>query len=297
MNEAVRVACRRIFNHQPNETMKRKMLHSVLKMSASVLCALSLQASAQPSPIWQSITIPGLPAGSSLGAVWARTRNEAYVWANRNSGGSSDASLYRWNGSQWYKTLDAPGTYGQSVFGVGSAEVFAGTATNIWRSTDAGQTWTLQTLPALNGTLRNLSGTAGNVQVPTIGGQILRFDGTSWSNVFSDGSNPPYTLSVGSPTEGYYVSCWGWGRWNVSSWAFNGVQFDFCDIYDTWWIRDGLSNLQWYAVGNNNFGNGIRVWKFNATIGSFGCKSCYVFADGTNYNIGNAYAVWGSAAD
>src|SRR5439155_10381844 len=30
---------------------------------------------------------------------------------------------------------------------------------------------------------------------------------------------------------------------------------------------------------------------------SFDCKSCYVFADGTNYNIGSANAVWGSAAD
>ena len=73
---------------------------------AAICCATCLDVAAQSQPTWQTVTISNLPAGSALGKIWARTRNDAYVWANL----SGNASLYRWNGSQWYKVLDAPGS-------------------------------------------------------------------------------------------------------------------------------------------------------------------------------------------
>src|SRR5436309_13491570 len=125
--------------------MKRNILHEVSNLSASVLCALSLQAVAQPSPVWQSVTIPGLAAGSTLGGVWARTRDEAYVWVQQNLGGGNyNCQLYRWNGSQWYRVLDSPGYSAGEVHGVGVSEVFAASSGQVWRSTNSAQSWTLQ---------------------------------------------------------------------------------------------------------------------------------------------------------
>ncbi|MBI1881727.1 MAG: cadherin-like domain-containing protein [Chloroflexi bacterium] len=49
-----------------------------------------------------------------------------------------------------------------------------------------------------------------------------------------------------------------------------------------------------YTVGNNNFGNGVRVWRFNEATQSFGCKFCYVFSDGTQPYTGTALGIWGS---
>ena len=277
--------------------MKTK-INAFLRTYLAALCLAGLQAAAQSQPTWQTVTIPGLATGSQLGSVWARTRTEAYVWAIQNLGGTNNAQLYRWDGAQWYKVLDAPSHGGDySVHGVGSAEVFASAATDIWRSTNSGQTWALQSLPPVNGYLRKLSGTANNIHVNTQGGQIIRFDGTAWSISFSDAVDYPYTLDVSAATEGYYVTCWGWGRWNGSQWSFTGRQFDFCDVYDTWWMRDGAGNLHWYAVGNNNFSNGIRIWRFDTNTMSFVCKVCYVFSDGSAQNTGSAVAVWGSAPD
>jgi hypothetical protein len=107
----------------------------------------------------------------------------------------------------------------------------------------------------------------------------------------------PYALYVAAENEGYYVTCWGFGSWDGNQWTFNGTQFDFCDIYDTWFMRDPQGALQWYAVGNNNFANGIRIWKFNPQSLSFGCKECYVFGDGSAQYLGGALAIWGSASD
>ncbi|MBI1877252.1 MAG: hypothetical protein HYR94_03300, partial [Chloroflexi bacterium] len=136
------------------------------------------------------------------------------------------------------------------MFGTGPSDVFvlaykcaAGGAAGcgadrggrIFRSVDGGGTWTPQVLPAEVGfnDLIDISGTPGNVHVIAGINHILRFDGTSWSTLFSgftDDQGKPYALTLLSATEGYFVSCWGWGRWNGTSWTFNGRQFDFCDI-------------------------------------------------------------------
>src|SRR4051794_32271666 len=108
-------------------------------LAALCVAYCGLPATAQPT--WQMVTIPSLQSGSSLGKVWARTRSEAYVWANENTSGLRKASLYRWDGAEWHKVLDAPGTNAASVYGVGASEVFAASATQIWRSTNSGQAW------------------------------------------------------------------------------------------------------------------------------------------------------------
>src|SRR2546430_3590270 len=100
-----------------------------------------------------------------------------------------------------------------------------------------------------------------------------------------------------SPNEGYYVTCWGWGRWDGSSWRFYGRQFDSCDVQGTWAIRDGTGQLHWYAVGDNQFANGVRVWKFDESTQSFGGRTNTVFAEGNGIDIGSATGVWGSAVD
>jgi hypothetical protein len=286
-----------------------KTVVNAMKTLCSMAFAFAcISAHAQSQPVWQTNTISGLPPGSQFGAVWARTRNEAYLWVNKADGNSWDSFLYRWNGSQWYKVLDTPGDYGASLFGVGTAEVFAASYTNVWRSTDNGQTWSLQSLPTISGgsyQFGKISGTPGNVHL-TVNqgyyGYILRFNGSSWGIAYADLNNPPYdnppyTLAVNSASEGYFVACWGWGKWDGSQWIFHGRQFDFCDIGDTWWMRDGSGDLQWYAVGANNFANGVRIWKYDPNLDSFGCKYCYVFSAATNYNIGTAHSIWGSAPD
>jgi len=89
----------------------------------------------------------------------------------------------------------------------------------------------------------------------------------------------------------------GLGKVDGSSWRFYGRQFDFCDVQGTWAIRDGTGKLHWYAVGNNQFANGVRVWKFDESTQSFGGRTNTVFAEGNGIDIGSATGVWGSAAD
>ena len=176
----------------------------------------------------------------------------------------------------------------------------------MWRSIDNGQTWVPQAVPlAANYNFGKISGTSNNVQViayyPPNGDlrYIYRFDGTSWSTVFSSSASgyPPYTLDVIAPNEGYFVTCWGWGRWDGSSWSTVSQGFDFCDIYDTWAMRDAGGNLHWWAVGNNNFANGVRIWCFDPTTMSFGCKTCYCYGEGDTEYTGGALGIWGSSTD
>jgi hypothetical protein len=75
------------------------------------------------------------------------------------------------------------------------------------------------------------------------------------------------------------------------------AEFDFCEVSGTWAIRDPTGQLHWYAVGNNNFANGVRVWKFDQSTQSFGGRTNTVFAEGSGIYIGSATGIWGSASD
>src|SRR5439155_18388273 len=101
--------------------------------------------------------------------------------------------------------------------------------------------WVQQTLPSEaigKGLAKYISGTPNNVHVVLGDGSgILRFDGTSWNIIYTDTSDLVGPLTLLAPTEGYYVTCMGWGRWNGSNWQFHGRQFDFCDVHGLWGTR------------------------------------------------------------
>lgn len=264
---------------------------------------------------WQFSGTPGLATGITLGEVWARRTNEAYVlgWKRRSvKSDIPDTFLYRWNGSNWTSQTTFPGHYAGRILGTSSNELWltlsrcalgpqAGCGGDrggkIYRSLDGGTNWIEQVLPleATNREFRTLSGTVGNIQVVADGGLILRFDGSAWSTVFTDPTESVNAHLLLSATEGYYVTCWGWGWWDGNAWTFNGRQFDFCDVTATWALRDPAGGLHWYAVGANNYADGIRVWKFDPLSQSFGGRTNQVFGDGSAPDTGAATGVWGSS--
>ena len=266
---------------------------------------------------WQFVGTPGLPLGVALGDVWSRTPQEAYAlgWKTRTRRVDiPDSYLYRWDGVSWTQCCSFPGHYAGRVFGTGTNEVWvtlsrcslgppAGCGLDrggrIYRSTDGGVNWAEQLLPpaAANRELATISGTTDNVQVAVAGGMIVRFDGSNWNVVFADPVELVNAHTVLGPDEGLYVTCWGWGRWDGASWQFNGRQFDFCDATATWAMRDAEGRLAWYAVGNNDLANGVRVWQFDETTQSFGGRTNIVFGEGDGVDLGSATGVWGSAPD
>lgn len=256
------------------------------------------RSSGQPA-VWVDVNVPGLPSGAGLGRIWVRNRNEAYVWGA--AGGSTPSAwVYGWDGSRWRQILSLPGYSSGALYGVGSSELLASADKDgqsaLYRSIDNGKSWTRQNLPSELGShsILEISGTPDNLHV-NAGPHIFRFDGRSWSKAFSDMTYHVYRQTLLSKNEGYYVNCWGWGKWDGNQWRFNGRQFDFCDIYGLWGMREPNGRLVLYAVGNNNFSNGIRVWKFDETKGSFGSKMGFVFSDGNGYNVGSANGIWGSS--
>lgn len=263
-------------------------------------------------PNWASDSIPNLPSGTLWSSVYTRSCNDVFVLTTRVTPGTADireSFLFHYDGTTWNQVLHLPGLDMGRVYGVGQSEVFV-TANQTWgtdqggrifRSVDNGLTWVQQVLPpnTEHQFVDLIAGTENNVHVRSDGG-FIRFNGATWEVVLSntDGYSGPYGMYLLDPFEGYWVSCWGWGKWDGTAWAFNGIQFDFCDVYGgVWGIRDGDGALHLYAVGQNNWSNGVRVWRFNEQTQSFGSKYGYVFADGSGYDIGGAYGMWGSAAD
>ncbi|MBN1983035.1 MAG: hypothetical protein JW795_15995 [Chitinivibrionales bacterium] len=248
-------------------------------------------------PQWQIMSIPNLPAGSELGSIWSNSPNDVYVWSRRTNAGVTDAALFHFNGSAWSQVLTYPNTVPDALYATGPTDVFASVVSSgqalVFHSNDGGITWIQQPVPSGIGGIGKMSGTAGNVQASG-GGGILRYNGSQWQKIFSDPSNPPYSLHMLSANEGYYTTCWGWGKWNGTSWQFHSNGFDFCDVSSTWGVRDESGALHLYTVGNNNFSNGIRVWKFNEATQSFGGKYAFVFADGNGANSGSAGGIWGT---
>ena len=258
---------------------------------------------------WQKVTIPGLPAGAMAIGVWSSGPNDVYVSAYITTD-VPQGFVFHWNGTNWNEVLSLPEHGMGEIFGTSAFDVYAlaykctaGFAAGcgpdrggrVFRSTDGGVNWVPQILPAEVGTnaVRDISGTSGNVHVAGPG-FILRFDGASWS---THSATDVAALTILSATEGYFTECWGWGKWNGTSWQFNGRQFDFCDIQDSWGIRDESGNLHLYAVGNNNWSNGVRVWKFSEATQSFSSKYGYVFSEGNGAHAGTANRIWGSAWD
>jgi hypothetical protein len=257
---------------------------------------------------WQSVSIPDLPAGSRLGAVWARTRNEAYVWASLTN--SPQSFLFRWDGAMWEQVLSLTNHYPGKIFGTGSSDVFvsADFYTNasggnsfarVYRSTDNGTNWTQQVLPsAISNEYLNFGyfgGTPNNVHFHSgaSASYITRFDGTNWNLVFTANYRGIYGLTLASTNEGYYVTCSGWGSWNGTNWLYRGTASIGCDVYGgVWGMRGASGALGMFATGQTSNNKGPRIWSFNEPNQTWS----QVFADGPGTaGSGNGIAVWGSA--
>ncbi len=149
------------------------------------------------SASFQFVTIPDLPPEVSLGHIWARTQNEAYVWGSRIVPGTFDlpeSFLFRWNGSDWVQIFGFSGHRPGWVFGVGASDVFISlrdsvlNRSRILRSTDGGQSFTDQVLPveAITNEVGEFAGTLDNVHAIVEGGRIIRFDVANWSLIYED---------------------------------------------------------------------------------------------------------------
>ena len=270
-----------------------------------------------PPVPWQILEIPILLPGSRLGSIWTSGPLDAYVWGQRTTPGTSDvpeATLYHWNGSAWSASLSLPGHPMAHVFGTGPGDVYAaankcatGDAAGcgddrggrLWRSTDGGATWTPLTMPAPLGTntIVKITGTANNIHLRASGDIFLRLTDAGWSTYAPFDTWGWGAFTVFAPNKGYYARCWGWGWWNGNTWQNHADQFDFCDAFAMWGMRAQNGSLHLYVAGDNNWGNGVHVWKFDEASQSLGSKSGYVFGDGNGYKYGRAADIWGAAPD
>jgi len=286
--------------------MKKKTIIAILAgiiMIASGL-TVALVATAQEDYTWSFVTIPDLPSGATLGRLWTDRPGNLYVWAQTNEPG---AILYHWDGRSWSQVLCLPALSPGYVFGTGSLDVFAsayGGVNGIPKMYHFdGTTWTEQLLPAnLVGAQSRIVGEADNIYFWVSGvssPRTIRYDGTIWQTVTTPGV--AYIPVYISKDEIYVIGCWGHSLWNGNNWNwFPG--FDFCDVSDAWGMRDKNGILHLYATGSNNFGNGVKVWKYIETYpgsmtGSWGSKYGTVFSDPPGYGYrwaGQGYGIWGS---
>lgn len=257
-------------------------------------------------PRWRISSIPGAPPGFAINGMWARNRNEAYAWGDRQLSGAAlrESYLFKWNGLDWIDAFYLPNAQAVSVFGTGASEVwisafFGPTGPSVvYRSVDNGTSWSLQQLPAElgNSWVGNLAGTPGNIHASGGPNRILRFADDKWDLISAGGTrnnDSPGPMAFTGPNEGVFVTCWGYGVWNGSDWRFTDNPWDFCDVSALAVSRSG-AQFAMKAAGNNNFSNGVRIWGFDGR--SFGSKCGFEYGDPVNgtFICGGVYAGNGS---
>ena len=168
-----------------------------------------------------------------------------------------------------------------------------------------GKLWKEQSLPSQVaegvGSISSIVGERGNVYARAFWPEtfVLRYNGTKW--LVDTQLGDFRTMAYINRNEIYAQSCWGNYLWDGNQWTFY-QGFDFCDANHIWGKRDKGGMLSLYTTGNNNFGNGVRVWQFTETytgsmIGSWGSKYGTVFSDPPGYgyiNAGTGTGIWGS---
>jgi hypothetical protein len=249
-------------------------------------------------PVWRYVTIPGLPAGASAGSIWTGERGKIYVWVNRTRPGTDrpESWLYHFDGCSWTAVLSLPDSSGGPVWGSGPADVHAAAGPRIYRFD--GSAWAERTLPNSVGTdgIWSIRGAPNDVYATHNTG-IIRFDGSTWRTVTGLPSRTFGPMAYVRANEIYVLECWGHTLFNGSTWTWYGG-FDFCDVSQASGLRDAAGALHLYVAGNNNFSNGIKVWRFTESAtgsmtGSWGCKTCAQINDTPS---GSGAAIWSSAA-
>ena len=288
---------------------KRLMLVAAAMLAAAsmfVTGAPSVQ-SADPPTEWDVVTTtPNAGAGFVPLKVWTGEPGVVYV-ATQRSSPTIDYQLLRWDGD-WQVEIDRPGWSSGPLFGTAPDDIYAGVYTS--SPTDSklfhfdGTEWAEEALPnsVAGQRLTSIGGVPGELQVG-IGRQILRRTSTGWVPVYD--AVGYYTVVAGTMTfvaadEAYVTSCWGHASWDGVSWTAK-VEFDFCDENDIWGARDEAGDLHLWVVGNNNYSNGVRIWKYDEAAQSFGGKYGYEFGDPCcgfgSQRQGSANGIWGAAWD
>ncbi len=266
-------------------------------------------AKAQPStPEWKMVTIPGLPNNALIVSIWTKQEGKVFIAVNQYAHtDTSKVSVYYYNGVNWSIQLQLQGgkrgvTGSRNLFGTNENDVFLNVRNSSANVSEVyhynGITWQQQNMPVSigSGWMGNFVGESNNVLVG-VDNNIYKYNGTSWDYVTNIGHGATNLIYINA-NEIYAVECWGHSLWNGSNWTwYQG--FDFCDVTSGWGMRDADNNLFLFATGGNNFGNGVRVWRFvestkGSKIGSWGSKyDCTYLCDPTG--TGYAWAGWGTA--
>lgn len=227
-------------------------------------------------PMWQDVAIPILPAGASLGAVWAKAPDQLYVWALVKGGADAKSPtrsvLLHRIGTAWSVALDLAGEAGASVFGNCTNDVFAATSAETGEARlyhFNGIAWSRQALP--DGTLGPAGAIVGKVDdvLFRTGYDVLRYDGRTWQRVFVTDELFTGGLAYVSPTEIYANCTQGHCSWNGAAWCqhYGGT---FRNVSGSWGTRPydkGLAplcepTLTMYAVGQCDVSCAFSLWRF-----------------------------------
>lgn len=242
---------------------------------------------------WQYVTIPGLPAKTSLGDVWVSPDGVVYVWAVYPSPGvmaltgedptdgeklpgpgraplARSSTLYRFDGTTWTAFLQTPNETGNALLGADHGQLFASTTSGqgvarLYRFD--GTHWVKEAMPGnYLGQLHALAGVPGDLYF-RVDGVILHHDGVRLTELFLMPQDEAAVRGLAYIAgEGLYALCPD-GHWlyETGIWQPCHDQIVFPDVDDAWGMRDAQTNLHLYAVGTNEGENGVRIWRFVET--------------------------------
>lgn len=250
-----------------------------------------------PEPIggsqdgWSVLTIPGLPAHAVLGDVWASADGHMYVWARYpmrggpsldeqgegekvpkpgEMGASWSSVLYRYDGASWTVSLRTPGESGVALLGSTCEHIYAstvGTQGEAQLYQFDGRTWRREILPGHPfGRMHTLAGVPGDLFF-RVDRDILRHDGTQWTNTFELPVGEPPTRGLVYLAADCQFVMYADGHWlhHEGNWSEVPAGFAFAEVQDAWGMRDAQGVLQMYVVGSTSEQNGLRLWRFQET--------------------------------
>lgn len=157
---------------------------------------------------------------TDIKGIWGSGSND--VWAVTASS-IPNGSVLRWNGSKWSDVtpLSVFDNY-YSVWGSGPSDVLVSGVKTIYRWN--GTTWNTLNVPMVKNFVSSLWGTGvNNIYAVADGNSILRWQGASWSNVYTSPSGNISRLIGSGPNDIWAVGDNGLSiHWDGSSWTQNG---------------------------------------------------------------------------
>lgn len=283
--------------------MKRAMI------STLAVIVLVLTTGAFAMTTWQSVSLPPMPSGSYMDKVWV-DRSGTVFFATQfytTNTMEREARIYRLDQTGWTLMLTVPAAVATRIHGTSPTDLYVSMQVYTSPTTQLGRlyhydgvSWSSYSLGA-GSTCSAVDGAAGNIFASTYTGsgfELLKYVNGTWQSAGSIPDHGSGPMAYIGPNETWTTECWGHILSNgTTSTFYQG--FDFCDVNDMWGMRDSQNNLSLYVVGANNWGNGVRVWRFHedspgSKTGSWGSKYSCDFSDGSGYLVGYASGVWGS---